>query len=146
MAEIQKLDLMKMIEEPGLSLREGPGQLYRLLKEGPAKDVISKMVFRVIGSLDNRSNEEMEQLIDEVARIGNKIIRRVEDSFGEMRRLWEDMQKVKQEKDAVSAIKEIRRIQESLDSFRFSKDICHKDNIKVLSFKEIVNKSNSRNI
>ena len=104
MMEIKKLDFMKMVEEPGLSLRGVQGRLYRLLKEGQAKEVMPEMVFGVIEDLTNQSNEEMERLKAEVARMGDQVTQTIEDSFGEMRKLWGTANEAKEQKEIVVVV------------------------------------------
>lgn len=41
-----------------------------------------EMVFKAIEDLTNQSNEEMERLRVEVARMGDQVTQIVEDSFG----------------------------------------------------------------
>ena len=49
------------------------GRLYRLLKEGPAREIMPSMVHRVIEGLAEEGNADVEKLKSEAKELGNRV-------------------------------------------------------------------------
>ena len=61
LVEIEKQEYMKLIKEPGVNVKGEETRLYRLLKEGPARDVKPVMIHQVIGGSEGESNLKIEK-------------------------------------------------------------------------------------
>ena len=83
--EMEKQECWKSMKEPWARLKGDEGMLFRLLKEGPAKDIKPAMVSKVIEGLAIESSGEMEKLKSEVIEVGKRMMETVEKSLQELR-------------------------------------------------------------
>ena len=129
--EMEKQECMQSMKEPWTRLKGDERMLFRLIKEGPAKDIKPAMVSKVIDGLAIESSREMEMLKSEVIEVGNRVVQTVQKYILEIRKLWGTANEAKKEEEAAGVVKEIKKPEEPED-FRFSREMC-KNSIKVIS-------------
>ena len=123
LVEMGRQEYVEMIKDPGTRLRGEEGRLYRLLKGGPARDVMPAMVNRVIEGLAQKGNADVEKQRSEVVEMGKRVMEAVEKSLQELRKLWGTANEVK--KEAVGVVAGIKKPEEPVE-FRFSSEMCRK--------------------
>ena len=124
LVEMEKQEYIKIIKEPGTRLMGEERRLYRLLKEGPAKEIMPAMVHGVVeGLAQKKENADVEKLRSEVVEMERRVVQDVEKSLQELRELWGSRSEVK--KETLGVVAEVKKLQEPVD-FRFSSEMCRK--------------------
>ena len=139
MVEIEKLEFMERRSSSEIRLKGDEGRLFKLLKEGPSREMKPAMIYQVMKGLTNQSNEYTDKLKSEATEIAKRVIDTVGKSLLEMKRLWGAVNEVKKEKEIVRVVVEIEKPQESVD-FRFSSEMC-RTTMQVLSNDKVIKKT-----
>ena len=77
LVEIEKQEFTKLMKEPGMRLKGDEGKLFRLLKEGPTREIKPAMVHKVIERLTENTNSDVEKLKSEAKEEGQRVIETV---------------------------------------------------------------------